>query len=535
MSIKSLLIFGATLLITTQSWAQKAYIVDSKFNSIRQNSVSSMEGIGDTLWISPILNRNIGNAYDWYLPENADSLVNGRGSVFSIDLAPDTVVAGLGFTSETPDGNFPAAMGYYFSIDGGDTWRFSEFLLDARPETGCSSSNSCDTTFVYGGETYTRTRITVKEQSPPYDVAFRSNVVFSANWASGLLRSTDFGNSWERVVLPPENASSLNPTQQDYFWFTCNSTQNGRCVESENKYNPIFDDNLKAFGLHIDDQQRVWLGTAAGINISDNALTAPTDSIEWRHIVFNGADDGLLGSWIIEIEQEPGTNRVWMTNWLVNSAAGEQFGIVSTDNGGQSFNQYLKGIKINSIEFKDGAIIAAGDNGLYISENGGTSWTKLPSIKSANAFIREGARYLSLATTSDRLWVGTNDGIASTNDLGVTWEVHRVNFPLEGGNIHEPNAKSVNTYAYPNPFSPSQSGLTRIRYEVDKNSTVRIRVFDFGMNLISELTNQDYTPGDYETTWDGKDRFGRRVANGTYIYIIEFDGQTVHGKISVIE
>ena len=84
--------------------------------------------------------------------------------VFSLDVEGDTVIAGLGFSSETLAGLQPAGFGYYISIDGGDTWRFSDFLLDQSLDE--------DTTFVYGGTTYTRKRIIVPEQSPPYNVVF---------------------------------------------------------------------------------------------------------------------------------------------------------------------------------------------------------------------------------------------------------------------------------------------------------------------------------------------------------------------------
>jgi len=523
------------LFFSSEIYSQTVYTVDSPFNSIRQNGVSNIEAFGDTLWISPSLNRNIGNRPEWFSPENATRVTDDIGRVFSLALAQDTVISGLGFSSDTPAGRVPAAFGYYFSVDGGDQWRFEDFILDPRASEGCETTQSgCDTTFVYGGQVYDRIRITVPEQSPPFDMAFKSDVVFSVNWASGLIRSSNFGRNWERIIIPPESVRDFTPERDDYYWISCIGS-NSQCPEIENKYNSVVDNNLKGFGLHIDSNNQVWYGSANGINVSTNALSAPTDSISWTHINFDNTNNGLLGNWIIEIEEDPSTNTIWMTNWIIDSQDGEQFGIVSTSDNGNTFEQHLIGEKINSIGFKDGAVFAAGDNGLFISMNNGVSWSKFPQIRSANTFLKKNAEFLSVGSTTDRVWVGTNDGIASTDDLGQTWEITRVNFPLSGGNAYEPDAGSVNTFAYPNPFSPALHDLVRIKYELKRAGNVNIKVFDFGMNLVREIEDNSFAAGTYEAVWDGVDDYGRKVANAPYIYIIEMPDRTIDGKILVVE
>ncbi|MEP2447269.1 MAG: FlgD immunoglobulin-like domain containing protein [Balneola sp.] len=532
---KTLSFIIAFLFLSVEVFSQNVYQVDSPFNSIRQNGVSNIEGFGDTLWISPALNRNIGNQFEWFQSENITKITEDVGRVFSIALARDTVVSGLGFSSDTPAGTVSAAFGYYFSVDGGDQWRFEDFLLDPRAPEGCESTPSgCDTTFVYGGQIYDRIRITVPEQSPPFDMEFKNDVVFSVNWASSLLRSTDFGRSWERIIIPPESVQNFNPEIKNYFWVSCVGSD-PQCPEIVNKYDSVDDNNLKGFGLEIDSNNQVWYGSANGVNISPDALTAPTDSISWKHVNFDNSNDGLLGNWVIEIEEDPATNTIWITNWITDASNGEQFGIVSTSDNADTFRQHLIGEKINSIGFKDGAVFAAGDNGLFISTNNGNSWSKFPQIRSANTFLKENTEFLSVGSTTDRVWVGTTDGLASSDDLGQTWEITRVNFPLSGGNAFDPDAKTLQTYAYPNPFSPSLHDLVRIKYELKESGTVNIRVFDFGMNLVREIENDTFSAGTYEAVWDGVDNSGRKVANAPYIYIIEMPDRTINGKILVIE
>ena len=501
--------------------------VNNSYNSIRQNGVSTIATMGDTVWISPSLNRNIGNAAEWFTPENADSVVNGVGRVFSYALGQDTVVAGLGFNSEIIGGSVPAAYGYYSSTDGGDTWTYLNFHKDPRGEG--------DTTFTYGGQEYARIRITVPEQSPPYSIDFKGEVIFAAHWASGLLRSRDFGHTWERVVIPPFNVQNLNPDNDNYFWVTCvERNSQGNCIEAENKYNAVEDNNLLGFSVFIDSQNRVWFGSAGGVNVSHNALTAPVDSISWKHIRFTNSSDGLTGNWIISIEEEPETSRIWMTNWIAADTS-ERHSIVYTEDEGENFTQMLVGEKINDIGFKGGRIFAAGDNGLFISPDGGDTWIKSPPIRSPNTFIRETAEYYSAAATTDRVWIGTEDGLASTADYGQTWEITRVDFPLKGGNVYAPEARNVDSYAYPNPFSASVYDVVRIRFEVKKQSNVQVRIFDFGMNLVREVENNSFPPGTYEAVWDGFDAKGRKVANAPYIYVIESGDEKISGKILVVD
>lgn len=521
------------LVITYTVNAQTVYPVNSPFNSIRQNGVSNILATGDTVWISPSLNYNVQNQADWFTPTGIDSITQSVGRIFSLDAYQADLVVGLGYSTQLDGESIPTGYGFYLSENDGNTWGFIDFPIDEQPPENCDDSSipyvgECDIVFTYGGQQYTRIRNTVPQQSPPYDIQIKDDVILAAAWGSGLLRSTNKGQDWEKVILPPSNVSLFN-VNNTYDW---SSNYQNRTI---NRYDARSDLNLLGFGLHIAADNRVWFGSADGINISTNALTAPTDSISWNHINFSNTTDGLLGNWIIEIEENPADGKIWMTNWIIDSGSGEQFGIVATSDNGVSFEQHLIGEKINSIGFKDGAIFAAGVNGLFISKNNGNSWTKFPQIKSANSFLKQGAEFLSIASTNNRLWVGTNDGLISTNDLGETWEITRVNFPLSGGNAFDPGASTVSTYAYPNPFSPNVHDIVRLKFEVKKSGNVTVRIFDFAMNEVREIENDSFTEGTYEAVWDGVDNYGRNVANAPYIYVIEMADRTINGKILVVE
>lgn len=524
-------IFAALLfvMIPIASFSQIVGPIESKFNSIRQNGVGTVHTQGDTVWISPILNFNVNNSADWFLPEGIDSLTDAAGRVFSIDTEGSNILVGLGATTTVLGTSTPGAFGYYYSQNGGLNWDYLKFPLDNPQPQSCNSQSydpNCDITFIYGGNNYTRIRFTVPQQSPPYDVSQKGSIFMSVNWASGLLRSLDAGQTWERLILPPSTADSLVPSET-YNW---PSRFNGQAI---NRYDPREDNNLLGFGLLIDSNDQVWVGTAGGLNISDNALTAPFEQIRWVRKSVRTTNNSLLGNWIISIEEEPASNRIWMTNWIANQ--GDRFGIVYTEDNGETFKQMLIGQKISDIGFKDGYVFAAGDNGLFISSDSGISWIKSPQIKSANSFIKESAQFFSVATTSDRVWIGTSDGIISTDDYGQTWEINRVDFPLEGGNAYDPEANSVDTYAYPNPFSPIQHEIVRMKFEVKEVGNVKVRIFDVGMNLVREVENDFFTTGTYEALWNGQDEKGRMVANAPYIYVIEMADRTINGKILMVQ
>ncbi|MEO0741600.1 MAG: FlgD immunoglobulin-like domain containing protein, partial [Bacteroidota bacterium] len=77
-------------------------------------------------------------------------------------------------------------------------------------------------------------------------------------------------------------------------------------------------------------------------------------------------------------------------------------------------------------------------------------------------------------------------------------------------------------------------GVIRIRYDLSGPAEVTIRVFDFGMNLVRELTDST-AGGPTETLWDGTADNGTRLANGVYFYVIEAGSQAFDGKILVLE
>ena len=70
---------------------------------------------------------------------------------------------------------------------------------------------------------------------------------------------------------------------------------------------------------------------------------------------------------------------------------------------------------------------------------------------------------------------------------------------------------------YPNPFNP----ITTINYDLPENKHVKITIYNLLGKQIKILVNKYKPPGRYEAKWAGTDRFGKQVANGVYLVIMQ--------------
>ena len=69
----------------------------------------------------------------------------------------------------------------------------------------------------------------------------------------------------------------------------------------------------------------------------------------------------------------------------------------------------------------------------------------------------------------------------------------------------------------PNPFNPA----TTIRYDLPVATRVSLSVYSIDGRKVAVLVDGHLPAGRHEVIWDGRDRFGQRVASGTYFYRIE--------------
>lgn len=481
-------------------------------DSILDNSVSNLHAEGDTLYVGPQLNITGDGGATW-LVGRADSLQGTRNRIFSIDVEGSTIWLGLGYIDEASDGSPQSAGGFLVSTDGGESFEYRSPQLDAPG----------DTEIQYGVSTIEALDVIVPQQSPPFDIDYDpvNDEVWVAGWASGIRRSADMGETWQRVVLPPDTLDSISPDSMYDF-------------KLEPRRGTLGWLNHMGFAVLVDQAGTIWAGTPAGVNRSTDG------GISWQKTSADGSDSTLTGSWVISIEEQilPDTNAIWMASWNAGEV-GERgvFGITVTRDLGATYKQVLRGERILDFAFTDGTVYAAGDNGLFISDDDGITWRTIRNFNDTSQpdrLVKDDARVLSVATIGDDLWVGTTDGLLKSSDGGDSWKLFRVEVPLHPDQPTDA-VPDVDVFAYPNPFSPVADQFIRIRYELSGPSNVNIRIYDFGMTLVREISAPSQPAGIRETVWDGKDRDGLRVANGTYFYIVDAGDASFRGKILVLE
>ena len=82
---------------------------------------------------------------------------------------------------------------------------------------------------------------------------------------------------------------------------------------------------------------------------------------------------------------------------------------------------------------------------------------------------------------------------------------------------------------YPNPFNAT----TQIEFGLPEKKRVRLAIYDILGQEVRLLLDRELSGGTYRVEWDGKDRSGRAVASGVYLYKLTA-GDTVRSKKMVL-
>ncbi|MBU4446061.1 hypothetical protein KJ656_13445, partial [bacterium] len=260
----------------------------------------------------------------------------------------------------------------------------------------------------------------------------------------------------------------------------------------------------------------VWAGTANGINLG---LVESDGCIRWQH--YNAQNSNLAGNFIIALGRQlwRGEETIWVAA-LTAEGAGETRAACKTSDGGLTWSRTLVGERIYNFAFKDSIVYACTERGLFKSIDG-DNWALYKPIvdEQNNIYIFSHDVYAAGIDTREGvlyLWLGTSDGIAKTADDGIHWTIFRKSLSTS-----LPGQPAI--YAYPNPFAPSihnvlnGDGHVRVQYYLENSATVSLEIYDFSMDLVYESEHHHIIHvGDNSITWNGRNRAGDLVANGTY-------------------
>ena len=287
-----------------------------------------------------------------------------------------------------------------------------------------------------------------------WGLAVTPHAVWAAAWNafglfdSGLIRSKDGGQTWESFTP--------NPRDNGEFTFTV-----------------------------VADEPRVWVGTAGGIARSVD------DGVTWT--VADTAD-GLTGNWVfaLDVQQVNGDSILWAGSWP--SVAGKRYGVVRSFDDGATWTAIDNFMDIQVIDFAfvDSTVWVASFDGLWTSPDAGTTWQRFDEQDG----LAEGET-VSVHALGDTVWVGSSsNGLSTTTNAGAAWSVTRASFPTVA--LGAPaQTDTIQTYAFPNPFSPVNHGVVRIRFSLSTSADVTVDIYDVANQRVKTLlANQPRTAGE---------------------------------------
>lgn len=500
---------------------KKFLVVPPSVPTISSNFISDILASGDTIWFGTGkgISRTTNNGISFQNYYGLDPF--GNDDVAGLAVYKNFVVVATAKTKDVNGESFPAGTGIKVSSDYGVTWH-------AYPQPMESGTGRYDSLF-YGANLIPALKVLTDVNNLSYDVLITkknntsdSLVIWIASWAGELRKSLDYGQTFTRVILPPDNVNIDSIYPGGNYTGTNSFT-----------YDPVVNDNHKCFSLAAENDSTIFVGTALGINRSLDW------GVSWKKNTTTNSANRISGNFVVGLNiQRYGNNTILWGATDIGGGTGTQVnGFSYTTNSGLTWGKTTTDSAFShSIGFKDSLVFAADDAGIWRSYFNPVNfgWAK-PSViydEDIRDYIRINSFY-AVESKGDSIWVGSGDGLARTRDLGNPWTEKWKIF-----RAYQNITSTQETYAAPNPFSPDDE-VTRIFYKTGKTSAnVTIRIFDFGMNPVRVLIqNAARTIPDVTwTAWDGRRDDGMQVANGVYFYRIEVDkDMTFWGKILVLQ
>ena len=450
----------------------------------------------------------------------------------------DSIIAVSGAVQEYAQGEHrPAGSGIAWSLDAGQTWQYKP-----QPVDPADSPRYLD--LEWGGQVLQRLAVTTEINNVSYELAIAGDYIYSTSWAGGLQRfqfrnippvpAGDDPNPWEPIPLPMDNEFSLISGEVNTDSYELNPNDP-----------PMGSHNHKGFSVYAVDDT-LWVGTAAGIN--KGVPSSIPGCIDWQH--YSALYDGLTGNWVVGFTHQELTDiagqsfiRVWAITWPTES--GEFYGLSYTDDGGEFWDvsDYImeNTPKIYSLSQNGERLLAAGDNGLYVTEDA-LQWDRFgrPGESEHGEEILSQVVYSGLdLPDTELLLVGTPDGVAVTPDDGLTWSIHRFWKATRNSDGDD------RFYAYPNPFYINAvnlvdgDGHVRFVFNSSGGGSVKLRLYDFAMEQViamgDEMVRQTGDSQQQEIIWNGRNDWGDPVANGVYFCRLTLGSNEYWTKLLVVQ
>ncbi len=496
------------------------------------NFIGSLLVHADTVYMDAggRLNRSVDFGQSWDIFSAEDGIA--KGGIAAIDHHRGGIFVTTIFdTSVSPRPTSGAGGGISYSTNGGLSWSNIVQPRDTANTTGPVIRTQPDgtkrnfdlvrdvvirQTGILTDSIYT-VAVKTNIDNVSFDIAVTDTSIWLPCFGGGLrvARITSGGaiGYFQPAPLPPDSLDEVR-LDRDYDFVI----------------DPIEHLNHRAFAV-MAASNGIWAGTAGGINHSTDG------GLSWKRYTHDNS--GLSGNFVVALGEQIYTENattfhvIWAAT---NRALGatEKDGLSYSADSGRTWHAVLRGPFVNNVAFDGKTVYAATDEGMFRSSDFGTTWETFLVIvddrTGDRTFHPEFASVAVQDNGSDRiLYFGNSDGLATSTDLGQSWTLHRA--------YRDPGtAGTPKSYAYPNPFSPSIAPAV-VRFQFDPSGLnslsdrVTLRIYDFAMDPV--ITVFKDVPLNQTLYWNGVNGNGKRVANGTYVYVIEAGKKKFWGKVTV--
>lgn len=478
------------------------------------NSISDIIALNNMVWLgtSKGISLSTDNGVNWTNFSGDETFGSESVPAIAYDQYHNVIWASTAHSKDINGSTLPEGSGLHYSSDNGATWHSVPQPLD----------DPGDSTIIYGindGVQLPKVRalpVTVAIQNLTYDIAFTPDAVWIASFAGGLRKSTDLGQTWQRVLLPSDSLNSISPADTIRYALSPSSGNFGTGWL-----------NHRVFSVVAKDDSTLYVGTANGINKSTDG------GISWQKFNHFNQENAISGNFIVALGYNSADNSIWGATWKAESYT-EYYGVSFSTDDGENWQVALPHEHAHNFGFKGSQPMAATDNGVFRSSNTGSTWVLPGSVTDSETGITILSKaFYSAAASGNTVWLGSDQGLARLIESNLMWDGE--------WKVYIAAPSSTEVYAFPNPFAPGIDGRVTFKYDTGgKQENVTIRIFDFGMNYLKTVIQnapRKISAADppYDS-WDGTDDSGKRVPNGVYFYRIEAgSNDPKFGKILVLQ
>lgn len=333
------------------------------------------------------------------------------------------------------------------------------------------------------------------------DLATANGGAIFAGTFSGVFRSTDAGESWfpANNGIENENIAQIESVPSGRLYLLANIQSTGRLFYSDDnganwEQIPVGNNDIFVRSLAVDSQGQLFL-SAFDFFLNGLILISNDGGATWSDTVLTSLTTGSF----LAIDHRDRLYAVFGgKDFFFSDDAGATWNTLAT--AGLPANSAVNRLAFNS----DNSIFAATlSAGIFYFQDGGSNWSaKNEGLPAANGFYP--VFNFLYVNPHDVVFAGAyNDGLFIGGDTPTS-----VNVPG-----HTPARFSL-LQNYPNPFNPA----TTIRYDLPHAARITLSIYNLLGQQVVTLVDEFQNAGSQSVVWDGKDRSGKPVVSGIYIY-----------------